>query len=260
MKTINTTLFILLCTLFSFQATSQCYEFGITDGYFTPDPIIQNNPYSEATFEICNLADDLPLDPQGGMAFTICASTTYLNAVSEVTGSATEYFSFSEFGGCEIATQNAPIPAGTCLQFTIMYESLQISSEGDFIDDNGEMTGLHCITTNIVPAGIMSGSACHDVSNDYRQECTWAVVVLPVELSAFVAVKEDKETLLTWNTISEVNNERFDIERSSDGVNFRKIGEQKGSGNSNALVSYNFVDTDPLQQHYRAYKYILTLQ
>jgi hypothetical protein len=69
--------------------------------------------------------------------------------------------------------------------------------------------------------------------------------VLPVELLTFDVSKVPEGNLLSWQTASEVNNEGFFIERSSDGTNFEDIGFQEGAGNSNIINSYTFIDTSP---------------
>jgi len=64
---------------------------------------------------------------------------------------------------------------------------------------------------------------------------------LPVKFTSFNATINNKQTNLSWTTASEVNNKGFEIERSTDGVNFELIGFVKGNGNSNSVNKYNFV-------------------
>jgi hypothetical protein len=65
---------------------------------------------------------------------------------------------------------------------------------------------------------------------------------LPVELISFTAGINDEFVTLSWSTASEMNNDRFEIERSQDGKKFLKIGEQESVGNSNTLQRYAFTD------------------
>ncbi len=237
---------VLLCASLTNTSYAQCYEFGITDGYLNPDPIlIPGDGLTELTYQICNEGDDLPLDPNGGMGFSICPSVNYLSPTTEVYGSATEYFSFSSFLNCEIGTQTAMIPAGTCLEFKIMYESLLPSFIGEFIDDTGTPNGLHCVTANIAPSGIYSGGTCHMVNDDYLQVCTYTDFIFPVEIVEFTATKKNDATLLKWKTASELNNKQFDIEHSKNGIDFKKIGEVRGAGTSNDIIAYDFTDPNP---------------
>jgi len=51
-----------------------------------------------------------------------------------------------------------------------------------------------------------------------------------------------------WSTLSEINNDRFELERSSDALVFEKIGEVKSkstNGNSTSELLYDFVDAKP---------------
>ncbi len=65
---------------------------------------------------------------------------------------------------------------------------------------------------------------------------------LPVELVSFAALTSDEGVKLQWSTASEINNFGFDIEKSSDGNSFTKIGFVPGNGNSNSPKNYEFTD------------------
>ncbi len=68
--------------------------------------------------------------------------------------------------------------------------------------------------------------------------------VLPVELTSFTATKVTEGVLLNWNTASELNNDRFEVTRSTDGVNFETIGYVSGMGTTNNPQQYSFLDKD----------------
>ena len=64
-----------------------------------------------------------------------------------------------------------------------------------------------------------------------------------MELLSFDAKLLNTESaLLSWETASETDNDHFDLERSPDGKNFKKIGEVKGKGTSSILHEYEFKD------------------
>lgn len=84
------------------------------------------------------------------------------------------------------------------------------------------------------------------------------VVSLPVELLSFTAQKNSNNDVeLKWKTATESNNKGFDVQRSSDAVNWVTIGFINGKGNSSIESSYQFTDKDAasgknyyrLQQH-----------
>jgi Secretion system C-terminal sorting domain len=65
---------------------------------------------------------------------------------------------------------------------------------------------------------------------------------LPVEVTKFTAFSNNNKITINWQTASEKDNARFDIERSLDGQTFATIGTQKGNGNSQILNNYTFAD------------------
>lgn len=66
---------------------------------------------------------------------------------------------------------------------------------------------------------------------------------LPVKLVAFTAIADGNNSFLNWTTASEQNNDRFEIERSIDGIKFTTVGEVKGAGNSTSILNYTFTDS-----------------
>jgi len=78
--------------------------------------------------------------------------------------------------------------------------------------------------------------------------CTACSSTLPIELSAFTAVKADNYVDLAWATLSERDNEWFVVERSEDGQLFELIGSMPGAGNSSSLINYMIRDNYPLQE------------
>ncbi len=76
---------------------------------------------------------------------------------------------------------------------------------------------------------------------------------LPVKLLSFSAEKIEETVVLFWATATEVNNEFFIVERSSDLTAWEPIGEVAGAGNSTSIKNYSYTDYTPLKgsAHYR---------
>jgi hypothetical protein len=68
---------------------------------------------------------------------------------------------------------------------------------------------------------------------------------LPVILKSFVANADGKKARIEWSTASEQNNDRFEIQRSSDGNKFFHLATVKGSGTTNTANSYAVYDNNP---------------
>jgi hypothetical protein len=69
---------------------------------------------------------------------------------------------------------------------------------------------------------------------------------LPVELMTFTGERKNGTAVLSWVTATEVNNQKFIIERSGDLSDWQIIGEVAGAGNSVSINNYSFTDYTPL--------------
>jgi hypothetical protein len=70
---------------------------------------------------------------------------------------------------------------------------------------------------------------------------------LPVELLYFDAEHENHIVNLSWETLSEINNDYFIVERSDESFIFSPIEKINGAGNTNQLQKYKTIDTEPLK-------------
>jgi len=69
--------------------------------------------------------------------------------------------------------------------------------------------------------------------------------VVPVEFGNVDARKAGKEEItLAWSTLSEINNQQFEVERSYDGIDFIYVDMLDGAGNSNVETFYSYSDED----------------
>jgi len=75
---------------------------------------------------------------------------------------------------------------------------------------------------------------------------TYAPGALPVTLTSFLVSKDENASRLEWSTTSETNSDRFEIQRSSGGKTWEKIGTVNASKQSSMLSHYSFKDTAPL--------------
>lgn len=66
--------------------------------------------------------------------------------------------------------------------------------------------------------------------------------IIPVELTSFVGSAVDGNVVLNWNTASETNNSGFEIQRSTDRVNFSNIAFVPGFGTTTEPRTYTYTD------------------
>lgn len=72
--------------------------------------------------------------------------------------------------------------------------------------------------------------------------CRLVALPLPVTLVSFEAAPQGHSTYLSWATAQERHNERFEVERSTDGQQFALVGSLPGVGTSSAPKTYHFTD------------------
>lgn len=235
--------FILVLAI-SQLSLAQCYDISISSGVFADSPMTVGAA-TEVTYEICNNADPIPFDPNGGLRINICPAVNNLLQVSTFTGTALSHFTMASFVNCSIAEQINTIPTG-CFTFIVSYEPKSESEIGEYTGD-GENTGVHCIRTNIVPSGIVAGNACNVITNDDHTMCNYSVpeTVLSVDLETFSVTRNARFAQLHWSTSNEINNAYFDVEHAIDGVNFRKIATIEGNGTTTETTKYSFTDKTP---------------
>lgn len=67
---------------------------------------------------------------------------------------------------------------------------------------------------------------------------------LPVELLSFSGESNENYNLLRWSTASETNNSGFELQRSTDGTEFKLLSFLPGFGTTSAQQNYSFKDSD----------------
>lgn len=79
---------------------------------------------------------------------------------------------------------------------------------------------------------------------------------LPIIIDDFKVVVKNNGFLLSWNTLKEENASKIIVESSNNQKVFKTINTQAINGNSNKLLTYSFLDTEPLNgiRYYRLKK------
>jgi hypothetical protein len=89
-----------------------------------------------------------------------------------------------------------------------------------------------------------------DTNNDIHAYDTPPGSDLPVSLVQFTGTTEKGTVILNWSTASEINNDYFVVEKSTDGEMFSELARIDGAGNSNDLLSYEYIDENPSDLNY----------
>ena len=74
-----------------------------------------------------------------------------------------------------------------------------------------------------------------------------SVTPLPIELLDFSARMNGNVVNLYWSTLTELNNDYFEVERADERLNWETVLTVPGAGNSTSLLTYSDVDRNPLK-------------
>jgi uncharacterized repeat protein (TIGR01451 family) len=128
------------------------------------------------------------------------------------------------------ATGNAggELPSGTASNYTIKFKVRAFAIPGTIINS----------------ARISGTSVVGDLfTDDGTAVIGESGAPMPVKFTSFNAsLLNDRSALLKWVTQSEVNNDYFEIERSTDGVHFESRGKVTGNGSTSMTHNYSFTD------------------
>jgi methionine salvage enolase-phosphatase E1 len=71
--------------------------------------------------------------------------------------------------------------------------------------------------------------------------------VLPVKLTHLRGYTKNQGIQVEWVTQSELNMDRYEIEKSANGLQFTKAGSVQAKGNSSIVVNYGWFDANPFK-------------
>jgi hypothetical protein len=113
-----------------------------------------------------------------------------------------------------------------------------------------EVVAMNYITSSGSPVSVgdnfsaVAASKCGDCW-DYLARNLEIVSVLPVELIDFIGRVDGPYNRLDWSTATELNNDKFIVERSHNGQIFEPIGTVDGVGTTTEQTDYVFYDRHP---------------
>jgi hypothetical protein len=108
-------------------------------------------------------------------------------------------------------------------------------------------------TTGNTIAGTLITSAPVTVFSPFTLGSKTALNPLPIELLDFSAKCSEQKMHLKWSTSTEINNDYFLVESSTDGINWVDVQKVKSKGNGSMLREYSVIDPalTPEAKYYR---------
>ncbi len=114
-------------------------------------------------------------------------------------------------------------------------------------------------TINVSPVfyvAINASNGDNSSSGDLIYTKTFSSTVLPVKWGDIAALGNERGVLIKWTTLTEINNNYFEVQRSVNGYDWEVIGEVKGSGNQSVAKRYQFTDDTKLAHAYYRVKQV----
>lgn len=151
------------------------------------------------------------------------------------------HFTITKLGGADITAASVTLHYNNDINEPIA-SNLRIakSSGADWVNIGG--TG----SASGTEAGTITSGNFTTFSDFVVASITEEPAPLPVSLVSFYAMLADGKVELNWVTASEQNNDRFEIERSPNGIDYQMINTMRGAGTTNERVHYNYTDRKPL--------------
>jgi serine protease AprX len=145
---------------------------------------------------------------------------------------------YANFNGTSMA---GPHVAGAVALIISAKPSLR--GQVDAIETLLETTAFHITTTET--CGGTQGLTPNNTFGHGRIDVLSAVAqALPIKLLSFYLKVEDEGNHLFWDTEIEANSSHFEIEKSTDGISFKKVGQVKAAGFSVGSHRYDLLDKD----------------
>lgn len=206
---------------------------------YTSAPFYRASTLSPVTRAFSNLTEGtytLRIKNASGCFIDTTITLTYINCRPVATD---DSYSFLPIIYTSSVGSNDDEPDGDAVSYSLLNPSLVGSltffADGTFIFDPLSFRGITSFSYLIC-------------DNRGPSLCDTAIVTLniisplPVELTSFYGYKNREANMLNWNTASELNNDYFELWRSTNEIDYISIAKIKGSGTSNVSHQYSFND------------------
>jgi hypothetical protein len=133
-------------------------------------------------------------------------------------------------------------------QYTLQIFAQQMESSGiqAWLQDRylNTLKSLSLIDTNNIVINVSAAIPASSDINRFRIVFQSSVIALPVTYTSIKATRINKDIQIDWSVDEESGIQKYEIERSADGINFYKTGEVTARGD-NSSESYSWLDVNP---------------
>jgi len=191
-------------------------------------PNINTTGYTNMTLSFNYIGNGEANDDKAYLQYSIDGGTTWINATGAPTSS------------------NPSLPVGASLNN--LKSQICGSSQGRWTNITWDLPAVCENITNLKIAFVWQNDTdlnATDPSFAVDDVTITTSTPLPIELISFTGKNHGTENILNWQTASEINNDFFTLEHSSDATNFSTLAIIDGAGNSNHTLNYSYTDKNP---------------
>jgi hypothetical protein len=208
---------------------------------------------------------------EGGTISSIMVNVAYMGGAQTFSNFTIKLGSTTD---TELTTSEWLTTSTTCIEdstivYTMVMADQTFTFENDFIYDgtsniivdieynnlgNGVYNYVHTTGADLCHYYYSDAKVSGEFASTTRNDMTFHFSSIggqapaPVDLVYFNGKRDDGFTLLRWETLSEKNNDYFQIERGVTPNSFMPIGYRDGSGNTSVTQFYEYVDNEAFMQ------------
>jgi hypothetical protein len=234
--------FAIALTVASFNSFGQCnqttvdFNSGTTTQGFTGEQTGGTGSFTSLALDNAQLRSTATVSAGNTAIYTIKSATYTIPAIAPINftfaygdgsqATATVQYSirYKTTGGTISTTTPQSYSSGTCVS---------VPRPGDMLGNEFQVLAIYTVTQ-----GGGNSSNSYIFLDNFGTNGTFQAQTLPVKFSAFEAKTASNGVALNWSVGSEINVSGYNIEKSTDGRSFTKIGFVAADGKS----SYSFVD------------------
>ena len=238
-----------------------CYTCTITDGMtysyydFSGKIVATIHDYSPPSTELGSTEVCTHIHPYVQQTWTVAYpdSQPYLQrywTISPGTNSnsrVTLYFTAAEYNALQLKAASSPYAFSNINDLRV--SKFPGGGGGAFTPPHvpgGEMLTASFVNWSGNGTDYQAEFDCNTFSTFYIHPVRFPYEVLPVELISFTGSNVGDRNRLEWVTASEINTNRFIVEKSLDGINWFYLGEKPAAGNSTQRLTYELYDNHPI--------------
>lgn len=237
---------------------------GTSNGYLNALTLYQNSyaPFQGCTDWLTSSWENSIINPS--LSFSLTTNQLYVIVNHGTNDGQFGTYNNTFSGPGNVFEVGSVLPAGFQIYYVILDDLdniIAISLDADLSSATLFPDGTYMVHGLVSPAGtdfssyignsfstlqadVSNGATCGAFSGNTVPVTIEAV--LPVSLTNFSAKLIEPIVQLDWQTVSEINNDFFLLERSKDGRNFAELTTISGNGTTNRTFNYQFLDKNPL--------------